>query len=103
MPIWDQRMLLLMRHCVDTNLAESQKDFLVSIGMSPSNMYQIKQGSRSFTINQIVAAAKKYKVNINWICGLDTSMKRARNGSVLQNLKDSVREIEAMWTQNGQK
>lgn len=96
LPIWDRRMLLLMRHCIDTGKAESQKDFLVSIGMKPSNMYQIKQGSRSFTINQIVAAAKKYKVNINWICGIESSMKTARNGSVLQNLKDSVREIEAV-------
>lgn len=89
-------MLLLMRHCVDTNLAESQKDFLISIGMVPSNVYQIKKGERSFTINQMVAAAKKYKVNINWICGLESNMKRMKNGSALQNLKDSVREIEAI-------
>lgn len=89
-------MLLLMRHCVDTNQAESQKDFLISIGMTPSNMYQIKEGNRSFTINQIVTAAKKYKVNINWICGLESNMKRFKNSSAIQNLKDSVREIEAV-------
>lgn len=91
-------MLLLMRHCIDSGHVDYQKDFLESIGFSPTNLKFVRSGKRSFTLEHIVTAAKKYKVNINWICGLEDNMKRNKNGSALQNLKDSVREIEAKIT-----
>src|SRR5262245_1709161 len=93
--IWNQRMILLMRHCIDTQLCDTQKDFFSSIGFSPTALRQIREGTQSFTLEHIVAAAKKYKINVNWIMGLESEMFRAKKKNALQNLKDAVRAIEA--------
>lgn len=95
LPIWDQRMILLMRHCVDSGICTSQADFLETIGLLPQGFTQVKNGQRSFTLEHIAAAARKYKVNVNWIMGLEETMFRAKKKSALQNLKDAVRAIEA--------
>lgn len=93
--IWDERMLLLMRHCIDKELVNSQKEFLSAIGFSETNLRQVKLGSQSFRIEHFVAAAKKYKINTNWFFGLEENMKRLNGKSALEVLKDAVRAIEA--------
>lgn len=94
-PIWDTRILLLMKHCMDLELCETQKEFLESIGFQPTNLRQVKNGVQSFTLEQIHAAAVKYKVNVNWIFGLDDEMRAKKPGAVLVQLKDAIRTLEA--------
>lgn len=95
LPIWDEQMLHLMRHCIDLELCDSQKEFLESIGFTPANLRQVRNRSQSFTLEQIRCAAVKYKVNLNWIFGLDTDMKLKKPEGVLVQLKDAVRSLEA--------
>jgi hypothetical protein len=94
-PIYDERMLLLMRHCVDSEICDSQADFLESLGLQPPVAAQIKRGDRSFTIDQVITAARLYKININWICGLSKEMKLQSSKTALQQLKDATRAVEA--------
>jgi hypothetical protein len=95
LPVWNSRMLLLMKHCIDTDECDSKKDFLENIGFEPTNLRDITSGTRSFTVKQIGAAATKYKINVNWIFGLEPGMKRSVKQSSIQILKDAVRSVEA--------
>lgn len=93
--IWDQRVLLLMRHCIDLELCDSQKDFLEGIGFQPTNLRQVKNGQQSFTLDQLNACAVKHKINMNWIFGLDNEMRFKKSADTLVQLKDAVRTLEA--------
>lgn len=93
--IWNQRMLLLMQHSIDTNKIETQKDFLESLGLKDTALRPIRIGERGFTVQQIVTASKKYKVNASWILGLEQQMSITPKKNALQNLKDAVRAVEA--------
>lgn len=75
--IWNQRMLILMDHCIALNDVETKKEFLESIGMKPTALNQVKSGAQGFTHSQLYEAAKKYKINVNWFYGFDTNMIRA--------------------------
>lgn len=76
LPIWDKRMIEFMQHCVETELCENEKDFLNSIGMHQSNLAYVKEKRRSFRLHHIETAAKKYKLNPNWLFGIDKTMLR---------------------------
>lgn len=93
--IWNQRMLLLMQHCIDNSTVDTQKDFLESLGLKDTALRSIRIGERGFTVQQIVTASKKYKVNASWILGLDQQMTITKKKTALQNLKDAVRAVEA--------
>ena len=99
-PIYDARMLALMRHCIETKLAESQKDFLEAIGFNPTNLKQIRKsidekGRQSFTIDHMMAACKKYKVSMDWICGFIPEMKLARNWTAVEMLDAALVAVKA--------
>ena len=96
MKIYDARMILLMRHCIDTEVCDSQKEFLESIGCAQTNLRVIKLQTNHFTVEQILAACVKYKINANWVFGLQEEMKLTKGRSAIQNLKDAVRAIEAL-------
>lgn len=98
--IWDQRILTLMRHSIDLQLCDTQKEFLESIGFQPTNLRQIKNGQQSFTLEQIQAAAVKYKINTNWIFGLDNEMRFKKSADVMVQLKDVVRALDADMKKN---
>lgn len=89
----DKRMIAVMQHCIDAELADTQKEFLESIGFHPAALKDVRSGRRSFTVDQIAAACKKYKISADWILGLSTDMRRVKSKDPLQNLKDAVRAI----------
>lgn len=88
-------MLLLMSHCIDTGKVSSKKEFAESLGLPASNLTAIKNGERSFTVSQITTAAKKYKVDVNWIVGISERMAYTGGKTALQLLKDATRAVEA--------
>ena len=92
--IWDQRILLLMRHCIDLQLCDTQKEFLESIGFQPTNLRQVKNGDQSFTLEQMYQAAVKYKINMNWVFGLDNEMRIKKPADMFLQLKDAIRVLE---------
>lgn len=92
--IWDQRMLQFMEHCLSSGVCSTQRNFLISIGFIPENIGQLRNGRQSFTLQHIHAAAIKYGLNLNWIMGLDSEMRRKPGRSAIQQLKDAVKTIE---------
>jgi hypothetical protein len=95
LPVWDERMILLMRHCIEREISETQYDFLKSIGFAPTALKDVRNRERSFTVEQIHRAALKYGINVNWIFGLDGQMKRVPGKSPIKQLKEAVTAIEA--------
>lgn len=94
-PIWNQRMILLMQHCIDSEIVTNQKEFLESIDFLPNNMKYVREGRQGFTISHMTNACKKYKVNMNWIVGIEDEMMRIPGRSAIQSLKEAVRAVEA--------
>lgn len=97
LPIWDQRMLLLMDYCLANKLTGTREEFLQSIGMHKTGVYQVKRGVGSFRLEHFYAAAKKYSVNMNWFFGLDTEMIFSRKKKALPaitRLKEAVLAVE---------
>lgn len=98
--IWDQRILTLMRHCIELQICDTQKEFLESIHFQPTNLRQVRYGVQSFTLEQIHNAAIKYKINVNWIFGLDNEMRMKKPVDMFVQLKDAVRILEADMKKN---
>ena len=53
-----------------------RQDFLDEIGLIKQNFRDIELGRRSFTVKHIYAACKTYKVNLNWIFGIEKNTFR---------------------------
>lgn len=92
--LWNQRMIQFMDHCVQSGLVPTQRDFLESIGFPPTNIGQVRRGLQSFTLEHLRNASSKYQLNINWIVGLETDMKRRPAKTPIQQLKDAVKAVE---------
>ena len=95
LPIWDERMIMIMDHCIESGLEKTQGSFLKGIGLRDQALKQIISGASSFRLKHIMAAAKKYNVDYNWIFGATSTMKRLPGKNALQNLKDAVKAVEA--------
>jgi hypothetical protein len=98
--VWDSRMILLMKHCIDTDQCTSQREFFENIGFVPSNLSEVRRGLRGFTPHQISAACKKYKISVAWIFGFSSDMKYQKSKSSIDTLKDAVRAVEADFRRN---
>ena len=94
-PIYDERMLMLADYCQETGICDTQAAFLESIGFTPGNISNLRRGKQHFTVSHLIAAAKKYKVNLNWLCGLSEQMFMVNGKSSLQMLKEAVKAVEA--------
>lgn len=97
MPIWDERMILIMQHAIDTKICETQKEFFDTIGFRATSLAQVRAGDHSFRHTHILAVAKKFGVNINWIYGLEANMIRElkRKHNPVARIRESLIEIEA--------
>lgn len=93
-PIYDTRMLLLMRHCIDAGQCINQKDFLEGIGFNYSNISHLKTGKQGFTIDHMLMACRKYGISMDWICGLKKEMKRVPSKKAIQLLKEAVIAVD---------
>ena len=100
LPIYDQRMLQLMDFLKENKLIKSNRNFCSSVGIQESAIKPIREGDRSFTVEQIIATAKKYNINLNWIAGLETEMRLKRANDPMVNLKDAVMAMEAEYKKN---
>lgn len=95
LPIWDQRMLQLMEYCMTTNKVKTQGAFLKSIGMNETAVYQVKRSTQSFRLDHLLAAGKKYQVNMNWIFGFEYEMFSSKNKRTsIALLKEAVQAVE---------
>lgn len=88
-------MLQLMDHHISSGVCTSQNDFCSKIGLDPSAMWRIKNGSRGFTNEQIFEACKRFHVNPSWIYGFSTEMSIGKEKTALQRLREAVKAVEA--------
>jgi hypothetical protein len=93
-------MLQLMDFLKENKLIKSNRDFCSSINIQESAIKPIREGDRGFTVEQIISAAKKYNINLNWIAGFETEMRLKKASDPIANLKDAVRVIEAEYKKN---
>lgn len=95
--ITDQRMLELMEHCVyyGVNGIERNSEFLEIIGLEPTNLNNIKNGTRGFSKEHLLAAGAKLGADMNFIFGLSGEMfNKQKKITALQQLDMAVRRIK---------
>lgn len=97
---WNDRMFMLMEYALSTKAANTQQEFFMGIGIkSVTNIYQKRDGSQSFTHAQLLAAAKKYEVDMNWFYGLSSSMFiKPESKSPIERIKSAIAELENSGT-----
>jgi len=65
-------------HLIDLLIFQKQisyvKDFCKEIGMQEQTISKIKKGTNHFTVSQIETICKKYKVNANWVFGVQKNI-----------------------------
>ena len=74
--IVDKRMLKLIDLLKANGTIRFTQQFLDSIGMLKQNLRQVKEGQIRFNTDHILKACKTYKVNANWIFGLEKEVFR---------------------------
>lgn len=96
--ITDQRMIQVMEYCVAGNIqgVKNRTQWSKAIGFSPMNWSGLMRGKRGFTNAQILAAAKLFDINLNWLFGLEENMLRTPESlSPLEAIKAAVTALEA--------
>lgn len=98
LPIWDERMIMLMNHLISSGQCETQKEFFDIIGFRQTSLSQVKQGLHSFRHQHLLIASKKYNVNLNWFYGLESNMIREgkKSHSPVQKMQEAMTEITAL-------
>ena len=87
---------------MSTGKIKTKGEFLQSIGMNETGVYQVKNGQASFTLDHFFTAGKKYGINMNWFFGIDNNMFAERKKrSALSMLKESVLAIELLLNGKG--
>lgn len=87
-------MIQFMDHCVQSGLVPTQREYLESIGFSYRNIAQLRTGKQGFTAEHMKAAALQYDLNVNWLMGLESNVKRKPAKSPIQQLRDAVKAVE---------
>jgi DNA-binding Xre family transcriptional regulator len=70
----DKRILKLIELLIFQKQIYYIKDFCQEIGMQDQTITKIKKEASHFTVQHIEMICKKYKVNANWIFGLESKV-----------------------------
>lgn len=70
----DERILKLIDFLKFQKTIKTMNQFCEEIGVLRQTIYKIRNGDAGFTVAHIDAICKKYKVNANWIFGIDTNV-----------------------------
>lgn len=76
--ITDRRMLELIDTLKGRGDIRFTQDFLTEVDIPKQNLWNIKHGIQRFSIQQIENAIKKYKVNANWLFGVEKTVFRVK-------------------------
>lgn len=95
--ITDERMLELMQYCIANNIQgiTTIKEWATLVGIEPTNIHNVREGVRRFTVDQIMAACKQFSTPPDFIFGFSTQIIRSgKTISPMQLLKIAVRGVE---------
>ena len=79
--ITDTRMLELIDALKEKGIITYRQEFCDVIDMEKQTIYNIKIAKQHFTAEHIMRACKEYKVNANWILGLEPEVFRPQRES----------------------
>lgn len=72
----DKKMIELVDILKASGKVRFDNDFCESIGLLKQNLSRIRSGDAHFTPDHIRNACKEYKVNANWVLGLEDNIYR---------------------------
>jgi transcriptional regulator with XRE-family HTH domain len=70
----DERILRLIDLLKFQKTIKTINEFCEEIGVLRQTIYKIKNGDAGFTVAHIGAICKKYKINANWIFGVEPNV-----------------------------
>jgi len=73
---YDKRIIRLVEWLLFHKKITTSKEFCLSIGLLEQTFSKIKKGTNHFTVLQIENICKTYKVNSNWIFGIEKNVFR---------------------------
>lgn len=92
-------MFSVMEHVIAAKIGgvSSQVDFCVSIGYSPSNIPNIRNGKQSFSNEHIRLCCEKYNVSADYIYGFTNKMNRVTSKQTpIQKIEEALRELKSL-------
>lgn len=75
----DQRIIRLVELLKYQKVIKYNRDFYDEIGILRQNFLKVKNGDAHFTVSQINTICKKYKVNANWLFGIEPKVFMSPN------------------------
>lgn len=93
--IQNKRMLHLMDEVIALKFVTSEKEFLDKIGFTRNNIYKLRRGEISFTVEQIRKACEIFNVNANWIIGLEKVVFRKDKMSPIEQIRAALIALES--------
>ncbi|UYW02076.1 hypothetical protein K5I29_04025 [Flavobacterium agricola] len=70
----DKRMIEVIEYLIAQKKVKNKRWFCLSIDMTPETYYKILKGINHFTTVQIQKTCDLYKVNANYIFGIEDNM-----------------------------
>lgn len=95
--IHNQRMLKLMAATVLSGKVDSESEYCDKIKYAKKNLFNIKSGHQSFTIEHIINACRFTGANANWILGIEANVMRKPGKKALELLKEAVLAVEVEY------
>lgn len=91
----DKNILYLIDYFIFTKKVKTQGEFCRSIGMLQPTISKIISGKSHFTVIQIENICNIYRINANWIFGLENNMflesKPQNTQAIKCNIADNVK------------
>lgn len=96
--VQNERMLKLITWAVMAGKVNSESEFCDKIKYAKKNLFNIKNGHQSFTIEHVINACKFTGANANWILGMEPNMMRKPGKNAMELLREAVMAVEAEWS-----
>jgi hypothetical protein len=75
----DERLIRLIEYLTFTKVVKNGADFCNEIGLLKNTLSRIKKGTSHFTVSHIEIICKKYKVNANWVFGIEDHVFKGKD------------------------
>lgn len=102
LPIWDQRLLDFIKHCVENNIQQvkDENDFIKRIGINNySKLTQVRMGAQSFTWLQLHKTAKVFGVSLDYFAGFtDTMYQNTKQTNPLELLQFATKAVMKQYS-----
>lgn len=92
--IYNRRGLDLLADAKAKEIVKTDKEFCEKVHILQANLVLVKAGSRSFTIDQLMAIAKLTGASMDYICGKTSVVQPRAEKSVIELLQDAISKLK---------